>query len=137
MPLPTNTTIHLPFLIPNNGGYNLFVDGLDTSATVAGLPPSAMVAGLLDLNGDRVPELIVLADRVQEAVGAGIDNVSSTSASWTMDANVENLTLLGTKRSTAPAMCSLVEWSAAPPITRWTTAPAWIRWSAMAATTHS
>ena len=59
MPLPTNTTIHLPFLIPNNGGYNLFVDGLDTSATVAGLPPSAMVAGLPDLNGDRVPELIV------------------------------------------------------------------------------
>ena len=49
MPLPTNTTIHLPFLIPNNGGYNLFVDGLHISATVVGLPPSAMVAGLPDL----------------------------------------------------------------------------------------
>ena len=71
------------------------MDGLDISVTVAGLPPSAMVAGLLDLNGDRVPELIVLADRVQEAVGAGIDNVSSTSASWTMNANVENQAING------------------------------------------
>lgn len=36
-----------------------------------------------------------LADRVQEAVGAGIDNVSSTSASWTMNANVENQAING------------------------------------------
>ena len=59
MPLPTNTTIHLPFLVANNGGYNMFVNGLDTTAIVPGLPPSAMVAGLPDLNGDLVPEVIV------------------------------------------------------------------------------
>ena len=57
MPLPLNPIIHLPFL--GAGGYNLFVNGLDTTATVPGFPPTAMVASMPDLNGDLVPELIV------------------------------------------------------------------------------
>ena len=71
MPLPTNTTIHLPFLVTNNGGYSLLVDGLDTTAIVPGLPPSAMVEGVPDLNGDLVPETIV---------GAPGDDETSTNA---------------------------------------------------------
>ena len=71
MPLPTNTSIHLPFLVTNNGGYHLLVHGLDSTATVPGLPPSAMVAALPDLNGDLVPELIL---------GAPGDDETNTNA---------------------------------------------------------
>ena len=71
MPLPTNPTIHLPFLALNNGGYAMLIDGLDNTATVPGFPPSAMVAGLPDLNGDLVPELIV---------GAPGDDETTTNA---------------------------------------------------------
>ena len=123
MQLPTNTTINLPFLATNKGGYNLFINRLDTTATVLGPPPLVTVAGLTDLNGDLAPDVIVGIPGDDETT----TNAGRVYVSFGFSATVPNATLAGdTTRLITAAPCIangregvnalITRWNASPSI---------------------
>jgi hypothetical protein len=94
-------------------------DGNDTLDGRAGA--DTLIGGLgndsywVDNPGDRVIETSTLANE--------IDSVYA-SLSWTLGANLENLTLLGTNDSAPTATTWTTRSPATPPATSWTAAPA-------------
>ena len=98
---------------------NIITGNASATRWTAAPAPTALTGG--DGNDTYIVDNV--GDQVTEAAGEGTDTVKS-SVNFTLGANVENLTLTGTARSTAPATGSTTSSPAMPAPTRWTAAPA-------------
>ena len=79
-------------IITGNTGNNTLNGGLGNDTLIGGLGNDSLIGGA----GNDSYYVDSTADIITESVGQGLDSVFSTAATYTLSANVENLTLEGT-----------------------------------------
>ena len=106
-PSPSPTYTNILFDLPQSAAYTTTVLGGARPDTLAGTPGNDFLDGkgnndiLKGGLGDDTYGVDRSGDQVVEASGEGADTVLSTSSSYTLPANVENLKLTGTSSQTA------------------------------------